>query len=320
MRKCIACGISSDYKEYIIREMMFGTRDEFIYLECKNCGCLQIKNIPRDLHKYYPQNYYSFKESKSKYIKDYFINLRNKYSSGRKNLVGKILANRFTAPSHINILKILNAQLNWKILDIGSGRGEKLLELKKIGFSNLLGIDPFIDSDINFNSGFQIKKASVLEIKGSFDLVLLRHSLEHMEDPEITLEAIKGITNEESLIIIWIPISGNFAWKKYREDWVQLDAPRHLFIPTEKSINLLVSRCGYKIFNKFYDSSCFQFWASEQYRNNIPLTDSHSYSVSPRKSIFSKSKMKNFVKEAKNLNVKEDGDQACFILQKANTN
>lgn len=31
--------------------------DEFDYFECSNCGCLQIKEIPENIGKYYPDNY-----------------------------------------------------------------------------------------------------------------------------------------------------------------------------------------------------------------------------------------------------------------------
>jgi len=32
-----------------MREMMYGFRDEFIYIECSECGCLQIAEIPEDI-------------------------------------------------------------------------------------------------------------------------------------------------------------------------------------------------------------------------------------------------------------------------------
>ena len=53
------CKICSNYennKEFKIREMMFGFRDEFTYFECSKCGCLQIAKIPKNVEKYYPLN------------------------------------------------------------------------------------------------------------------------------------------------------------------------------------------------------------------------------------------------------------------------
>src|SRR5262245_13065920 len=41
------------------REMMLGLRDQFHYGECDGCGSLQLLNVPEDLGRYYPADYYS---------------------------------------------------------------------------------------------------------------------------------------------------------------------------------------------------------------------------------------------------------------------
>ena len=49
----------------LVREMMFGSEEEFAYLECSNCGCLQIVNPPSTMKNMYPSNYCSFQKAKS---------------------------------------------------------------------------------------------------------------------------------------------------------------------------------------------------------------------------------------------------------------
>ncbi len=61
MTVCEICNNSTGNKSYVVREMMFGFRDEFEYFECAECRCLQIKDIPVNISKYYPEEYYSFK-------------------------------------------------------------------------------------------------------------------------------------------------------------------------------------------------------------------------------------------------------------------
>ena len=56
---CRICGNTEKNLIHKAQEMMFGTRDEFDYLECSACGTLQIVEIP-DLSCYYPRDYYSF--------------------------------------------------------------------------------------------------------------------------------------------------------------------------------------------------------------------------------------------------------------------
>ena len=316
MSDCVICGSSVVSKEFIVKEMMFGTKDLFTYLECGDCGCLRIKDLPVDLVKYYPDNYYSFKNTKSNPLKSYLISLRDKQSIGFNNLLGKILTYRFPASSHIKILKFINPNLGLKILDVGSGVGDKLLALRRIGFTRLLGIDPYIEEDINYKNNILVIKKSLSEIEDSFDLILFNHSLEHMEDPLSVLNEVQKKITTNSFVIIRLPVAGGFAWRCYGSDWVQIDAPRHIFIPTRKSMIILAERCGFRVVKTLYDSSSFQFFASEQYQKGIPLTSSQSYSVNSKKSIFTKKEINDFALRSEKLNAEEDGDQACFILKK----
>ncbi len=316
MRNCVTCGNSGEYKEIVIREMMFGTRDEFTYLECSVCGCLQIKQIPSDLTKYYPSNYYSLNTTRLNSFKSYLISLRDRHSIGIKNLIGKVLGRIYPAPFYLRVFKIIKADLDWKILDVGSGAGEKLLALKKIGFKRILGIDPNVVEEIKYDEGLQIKKISLSEVNDKFDLIIFNHSLEHMEDPVSVLNEAAKKLNEGSLLVIRIPVAGCYVMKRYGTDWDGLDAPRHIFIPTKKSLHLLAARCGFEIINQFCDSTSMQFWASEQYKKGISLMDPRSYSVNPKKSIFSKKQINNFRREAEKLNSEEDGDIICLVLKR----
>ena len=55
---CRICRNEHGNTSFQAREMMFGFGDEFEYVECAQCGCLQIRSYPADLSKYYPSNYY----------------------------------------------------------------------------------------------------------------------------------------------------------------------------------------------------------------------------------------------------------------------
>ncbi|MGB5529122.1 MAG: class I SAM-dependent methyltransferase [Ignavibacteriaceae bacterium] len=316
MRKCIICGQSGNNKEYLIKEMMFGTRDPFSYLECSICGCLQIKQVPKDLSKYYPNNYYSLTSRKINFLKSFFVSRRDRHSIGIHSFVGKILTNYFPAPFYLKFLKVINAKLDWKILDIGSGAGEKLLALNKIGFKNILGVDPNLAEDIDYNNGLKILKKSLFDIDDKFDLILFNHSIEHMEDPVSILKETAKKMLDDSIVVLRVPVAGCYAWEKYGMFWDGLDAPRHLFIPTKKSLEILAEKSGFQIINQFCDSTSMQFWASEQYQKGISLIDPRSYSVNPEKSIFTKSQIKKFVREAEKLNDEENGDIICLILKR----
>ncbi len=65
-----------------------------------------------------------------------------------------------------------------------------------------------------------------------------------------------------------------------------------------------------------YDSTAFQFWGSEQYVRDIPLSDHRSYYVNPDRSIFTEKQMADYAACAAELNAHSRGDQAVFYLRK----
>ena len=58
--QCRICDARAAAPIYRLREMFFGTREEFDYFKCPSCGCVQIVEIPEDIGRHYPSDYYSF--------------------------------------------------------------------------------------------------------------------------------------------------------------------------------------------------------------------------------------------------------------------
>lgn len=305
---CSICGNSERNSIYIVKEMMLGFHDEFEYFQCSMCGCLQISKVPKNLSKYYPNNYYSFSNNfKNNIIEKLKVSIKRQFISfklGRKNIIGYILSHFYNEYSWI--FKDL-CNYNSKILDIGSGNGKLLLDLKRLGFMKLKGLDPYILHDIYYPNGVTIFKKDILEITETFDLIMLHHSFEHMENPKEVLQKIYNILNPRSYVIIRIPVVSSYAFRKYGINWVQLDAPRHFYLHTPTSINILAKETKFKIFKTIYDSTSLQFSGSENYENNY-LIDQVAR--------FSKKQINLFKNEARRLNSINDGDSACFFLLK----
>ena len=315
---CKICGNSENNKVFNIREMMFGFRDEFTYVECSKCGCLQITEIPRNMGKYYPSNYYSFKNAdKSRnFLKQILKAKRDKYTLFKKGLVGKIISKKY--PNMLfDMLSRIEKNYNSKILDVGCGAGNHLYSLNKIGFKNLTGIDLYIKKDI-IDGNVKILKKTIHELPDNkkYDLIISNHSLEHISNQLETLVKVSKILSENGTCLLRMPIKTEYIWNHYGTNWVQIDAPRHFFLHTPKSFKLLVKKSSLVIKDMIFDSTEFQFWGSEQYKKNIPLSVENSYSKNPNKSIFTKKEIEEFKKRAKDLNMRKQGDQAEFFLTK----
>jgi SAM-dependent methyltransferase len=189
--------------------------------------------------------------------------------------------------------------------------------MSEAGFVNMTGIDPYLPEDRHFDGGSRILRRAIEEMDGQFDLIMLHHSFEHVPDPHATLQHIKRLLSPSGTAILRMPVAGSFAWKEYRAHWAQLDPPRHLHVQTPKSMRMLAESNGFAVSRIDMDSTGFQFWASEQYRRDIPLNDPRSEAVSSANSIFSRREMRAYERRAEYLNRTGDADSACFYLQLA---
>ena len=104
--KCKICSNEENNTPYILREMMFGTKEAFDYFQCSNCDCIQIKEVPQNLGDYYPSNYYSFSDSTYKIKKlNYFKKLQYEHLSGvRPSLLGAIVSYKYNLGFTFNFI------------------------------------------------------------------------------------------------------------------------------------------------------------------------------------------------------------------------
>ena len=313
---CKICNHISNNQILEVREMYFGTREVFNYLECSSCGCLQLLNPPKDYSVHYPKDYFTFQQEHESKIKSLLNRYRDKAAMGEESLLGNILFKKYGEPTYIARLKIAGVGLKDSILDVGCGKGILLHKMKESGFANVLGIDPFIDDTITYPNGLKILKKDFNELAGRFDFIMFNHSFEHMEKPLEVMKQSNRNLNKNRFLLLRIPVADSYAFKHYRENWCSLDAPRHLFLHTKKSIELLAKQSGFEIKKINYDSRSWQLWGSEQYSKNISLMDEQSYYINPSKSIFTKNQIAEFENQVLELNKNGDGDQAEFYLQK----
>lgn len=272
---CRICGKRNINKTYTAREMMYGTREKFDYFVCGNCNCMEIAKIPENLGNYYSDNYYSFAE-------------RKKIEFEGKGDVGN------------------------KILDVGCGSGEWLLEQAELGYGNLYGCDPFIDRDICYGERIYIRKCDISEMDGKFDLIRFGDSFEHITNPLETLECVKRLLKKNGRCEIDIPVFPNTAWIEFGVNWYQLDAPRHIFLHSEKSMRHLCEKCGLEIGEVIYNSSAGQFLVSYLYTEGISFKKMEELTGTVL--AWNGEVVKAFQKVAEESNKRRFGDHAVFKI------
>lgn len=271
----------------------------FAYAECAKCGCLQLVAPPADLSKYYGDNYYSFAApGLALRVKA----LRTRYAITGKGLIGRMLYKR--APDErARTLRLV--PLKGKILDVGCGSGQLVRELRSLGY-NAVGIDPFVSE-----SNEVVRKLSIFDLKDEkYELIMMHHSFEHMEDPAAVLRACKSALAPNGRILIHIPTADAYVWKHYRENWHGVDAPRHFFLHTVRSMEILAKGAGLVIEKTVFDSGGGQFWQCEQRVKGIAVKDHLPYRSAP----ISQEERDANEKRAHQLNAEGAGDQVCFVF------
>jgi len=318
---CHICGNVSDNRRHQAREMMFGLRDVFTYLECGDCGCLQLVDPPADPAPYYPSDYYSYTAERGERLAWLKAWLKKRMAGARLrggDPLGSWLLRRFPVPPYLDWLAFMKLDLDAAVLDVGCGAGALLREMRRDGFRDLQGVDPFISADLDLGGGLRIHRRDLAAQGGHFDLIMLHHSLEHMPDQKDVMAHLRRLVRPRGWLLIRVPVVDSVAWREYGVDWVQLDAPRHLYLHTRRSLDRLAAGAGFENRRLLHDATGFQFWGSEQYRRDVPLRDSRSIASHPEHPLFDRAELAGFDHRAGELNARGEGDQAVFFYQAQN--
>lgn len=306
MSICPACEERDRSQTFTAREMMFGWRDRFDYYECQRCGSVYIAQVPADLARFYPSDYYSLvpPAARSSWIPWVQRAWAVWLVDSRSRLAGEIA--RRVARKHpvYHWARLGQARFESEILDVGCGGGELLRRMQRYGFTRLSGVDPYVAAEIN-EPGLRISRAELAAVKGEFDLIMMHHVLEHLAEPGAALTMARERLRTDGRILVRIPIAGSFAYREYGADWYHLDAPRHLCIPSVRGLNHLAQRAGLRVLHYEFDGTHLTFRMSDSYRRDIPAANAPLWNRTTRR---------HYRRRAARLNREGDGDLGVFVL------
>lgn len=314
------CGSSSLGPSIETKEMFFGLGDRFVYRQCAYCSSLRIVPIPESMDRYYPSGYYSLKRTpkepgalcKLAYRWESMMGAAHLPLPNPFAMVGERLLRNERV---VKDMQILGADRRSRVLDVGCGRGDDLRVLRTLGYGTLVGADPFLDDSVK-ELGMRLLKKSIHEVDEVFDVITFNHSLEHLPDPSDVIRRTGQLLSEGGRCVIRTPVVPSYAWKRYGSNWVQLDPPRHLFIPSVKGLSALLRECGMQVFKVAYNSTPFQFWGSELYEKGITLVSFPDHSAEGGGGVFNEDEMRAFEQLAKKVNASGEGDQAAIYAKK----
>jgi SAM-dependent methyltransferase len=288
-------------------ERQFGLGGSYHYATCAGCAALVLLDPPAELDRFYPSDYYSIRETNGGAV------ARARRAATRFALTGRGAAGRLIAAleppaeaAYGDWLREIAPRRDARILDVGCGGGALLRSLAGAGYSALRGIDPYLPADVREPS-LTITRGTLDTLDGAFDVVMLHHVLEHVRDPGETLRGVRRRLAAGGWAIVRVPIVPNDAFVRHGGCWVQLDAPRHLTIPSVSGLTALAERHGLERTALRYDSTPIQFWGSALYERGETLQQGGS-----RLGWLAKQRGR---RAARRANAEGRGDQAAFLFR-----
>jgi ubiquinone/menaquinone biosynthesis C-methylase UbiE len=139
-----------------------------------------------------------------------------------------------------------------RVLDVGAGLGHFLAAARELwGAGDVRGVDSsercraFAQATwkVNIDVG---ELASQRYGDASFDVVAIRHCLEHVYDPARELSEIARVLRPAGLLEVEVPTPGLLA-RLFRGRWVFLQPPTHFFHVTAPTLHALLDRAGFDV-------------------------------------------------------------------------
>lgn len=240
---CPVCGSSSYRLLFKSRDFRFCISEErFNIVRCNECGFIILNPRPQEdaLTAFYPSDF-------------------NKRPG---SLFYKAIEPAFKIAQQLTINLISKYKPEGKALDIGCGNGDFLLAMQKKGF-DVYGVEPnkdakeFCPAPLGGRIFYNSLKESNFQPK-TFDVITCFQSLEHVYNLKATLLEMNRIIKDNGILYICVPNSEFLEARLFGPYYYNLEAPRHLYFFSKKTLGRLLSAHGFRV-ERFMRDSLFEF-------------------------------------------------------------
>jgi SAM-dependent methyltransferase len=244
--KLCACPLceSSKLKElYHTSDPHYGIEGMYDVGQCEDCSLVFLNPMPDDsvLVNLYPDNYYSYQNLVSHPVLKVIKNV----------LINSLFLGRGTQEPKLT--------LPCKVLDIGCGSGKFMSTAEKAGWI-VSGVEVSEDAAKigQKEAGLDIFNGTLLEAAyptEHFDYVRSNHSLEHIYNPNETLQEIQRILKPGGKLMIGVPNIDGLMATITKDCWWYLCPPVHTFNYSVKTLSLMLEKHGFKVEKIRYNSN-----------------------------------------------------------------
>lgn len=263
---CFVCNSKGKSKYLNLNDRNFGTSKGWNIVECSNatCGLMWLNPMPTidEIGKAY-ESYYTHEEAKKPIVelsfleKPYLAVAHNYFPSLSfiKKIPGYLT---YLLPVNRNNIDFkvlyLDAVPKGRVLDYGCGNGSLLDNLNALGWECYgLEVDPKAvafckEKGLNVNLG-DIPSQNYAD--DFFDAITINHVIEHVHEVDELLKSCYPKLKKGGKLVIATPNTKSWQRRLYKENWFQLDPPRHLHLFNPENLETVVKR------NQFDVVECF---------------------------------------------------------------
>lgn len=185
------------------------TDEEFRYCGCHGCGVIFLENVPGDLQRYYTSGYHRTPDASQ--------------------------LDQASAPQAYKLEFVRPHVAAGSIVDIGPSYGAFLHVARRAGY-DVTAIEmnaaccAFIEEVIGARAVHSSEPQAALMSLPQVDVITLWHSIEHLTEPWLTLEAAAARLRPGGLLVVSTPNPVGIQARLLKGIWTHVDAPRHLFL------------------------------------------------------------------------------------------
>jgi 2-polyprenyl-3-methyl-5-hydroxy-6-metoxy-1,4-benzoquinol methylase len=198
------------------------SRERFAYSRCTACGTYFLAQVPPDLGRYYPQEYYEVADP------------------------GRVA--RIEAPRLALIARYVSGG---RLIEIGPGPGHFARAAREAGFE-VTGIE------MDAQCCARLERDGVTAIHTEAPeqalaalaparAIAMWHVVEHLEHPWAVLEAAAARLEPGGVLAVAMPNPQSLQFRLLRGRWAHVDAPRHLFLIPYPALRSRLEELGLEV-------------------------------------------------------------------------
>ena len=254
---CLLCGSDRRWPVVEAPDTSTGGRGlRFVVVQCEDCGLCYTCPRPdrRSIAQFYPTDYRPHRSKRDA--------RQETRDAGTKPSRVSRLVSRVCSTSTWSLITRLRGRpcverraLPWhgqgRLLDFGCGGGSFLARMRNQGW-HVTGLDVSAETVERIRSELSVRVLTgtlphpELEA-GSFDVVTMWHSLEHVHDPLGVLRAAYDLLAPGGRLMVAMPNIDSAAFHWFGPAWFALDLPRHLTHFAPPTLRAMLEAAGFRV-------------------------------------------------------------------------